>query len=83
MLVDREMSVCGTELPIPNVLFHGESWRISRPLADIAKMTVHDPERTSARSATASLVRAFLGPYNDEHQAADMPVKRASKLLFA
>jgi hypothetical protein len=29
----------GTKLPIPNVRFHGESWRISGRAEDIAKTT--------------------------------------------
>jgi hypothetical protein len=47
------MSVVGTNLPIRNVRFHGESWRVSGRAMEIAKatfmtLTGHRPSWASA-----------------------------------
>ena len=54
------MTAVGTNLPIRNVRFHGESWRLSGRATEIAQSDVHDPTETWAaqdfRSAKALFV---------------------------
>jgi hypothetical protein len=40
------MSLIGTNLPIRNVRFHGESWRVSGRATEIVKTTFMTPEST-------------------------------------
>jgi len=39
------MPLIGTNLPIRNVRFHGESWRVSGRATEIAKATFMTPRR--------------------------------------
>jgi hypothetical protein len=41
------MSLSGTNLPIRNVRFHGESWRVSGRATEIAKATFMTPKQAS------------------------------------
>ena len=42
----RATSVCGTNLPIRNVRFHGEFWKVSGRATEIAKATFVTPSET-------------------------------------
>ena len=65
------MSPSGTNLPIWNVRFHGESWRVSGRATEIAKatfMTLTGPRRNSIRGERG-------GQLGADHQAYDAQLK--------
>jgi hypothetical protein len=53
---DNAMSRPGTNLPIRNVRFHGESWRVKQTCRGHAKIDANDPKRTfGSTSCSASI----------------------------